>query len=166
MAEPEPYEQQPGETRPAYSAFCSYRDVMPGEGRSLRRVAQQLGKSGSLISRWSSVWLWPSRAAAWDKVIEDEARQTKQAAAVAALLDYQSRMGERARALHIISGGLTRIAAVDIERRVKEPEPLSGSELASITRAVAALSGEGAALEAMALSIPQLVALYHETADA
>lgn len=166
MPEPEPYEQQPGETRPAYEAFCVYRDTPPGEPRSLRKVGQKLGKSGSLISRWSSVWSWPDRAASWDTLIEAQAQDSKRAEAVVLLLDYQRRMGERARSLNIITEGLMKVAGDDIIRRANTPEALSDSGLAALCRAIGSLADQAAGLEAISLGVPQLVTLFHETHDA
>lgn len=54
-----PWERQPGESAQAYEAFHAYLKM--GSDRSLRKVAQQLGKSNALISRWSSTWSWQNR---------------------------------------------------------------------------------------------------------
>ena len=53
------WERQPRETAKAYEAFCVYRDL--GPNRSLRRAAQKLEKSLSLIERWSKRWGWQER---------------------------------------------------------------------------------------------------------
>lgn len=59
-----PYERQKGETKKAYEAFTIYRDL--GIDRSIRKVAQKLGKSQQLMSRWSSQYNWVERAQAYD----------------------------------------------------------------------------------------------------
>lgn len=59
------WERQLGESAEAFAAFALYRDLGP-DGRSVRKTARSLGKSGSLVSRWSADHAWPSRAAAWD----------------------------------------------------------------------------------------------------
>jgi len=59
------WDRQSGESAKAYEAFRLYRDVDPGD-RSQRKVASTLGKSGALISRWSSAHHWVTRAEAWD----------------------------------------------------------------------------------------------------
>ena len=56
-----PWERQDGESAKAYQAFCKYLDM--GEKRSIRAVAQQLGKSATLMARWSSTWPWRARVA-------------------------------------------------------------------------------------------------------
>jgi len=69
--ESEPWERQPGESLQAYEAFKLYRDN--GANRSARAVGQQLAKSWSLISRWSSRNHWVRRAAQYDR---DQERRT------------------------------------------------------------------------------------------
>lgn len=59
-----PWERQDGESEKAYQAFCKYLDM--GEKRSIRAVAQQLGKSATLMARWSSTWHWPDRVAEYE----------------------------------------------------------------------------------------------------
>ena len=60
---PEPWERQPGESAPAFSAFAAYRDMTD---RSLRAVGQKLGKCRALMERWSAAWDWVDRVSAWD----------------------------------------------------------------------------------------------------
>lgn len=58
----------PKEGEKPFEAFCLYRDA--GAQRSLRRVARALGKSDTLIKRWSSAWMWNERARDWDNAQE------------------------------------------------------------------------------------------------
>lgn len=62
--EAELWERQRGESKQAFGAFEAYRDG--DEDRGYQRVADALGKSLTLISRWGSRWRWVERAAAWD----------------------------------------------------------------------------------------------------
>jgi hypothetical protein len=48
----------------AFEAFVRYRDL--GVSRSNERVAKGLGKSKTLMDRWSGKNDWVDRAAAWD----------------------------------------------------------------------------------------------------
>ena len=66
-----PWEQQPGESAKAFEAFAIYRDM--GVERSVRKVAQQLNKSLTLIGRWSSNHNWPERARAYDRDLDKRA---------------------------------------------------------------------------------------------
>ena len=62
------WERQEGETSKQYEAFCIYRDM--GIDRSIRRVAEELSKSNTLIGRWSRENDWVKRVEAYD--IEQE----------------------------------------------------------------------------------------------
>jgi hypothetical protein len=52
----------PYESAKAYNAFRIYAEM--GDKRSLRAVGQKLGKSTTIIERWSSEWKWGERIAA------------------------------------------------------------------------------------------------------
>jgi chromatin segregation and condensation protein Rec8/ScpA/Scc1 (kleisin family) len=65
------YERQEGETIKAFEAFSKYRDM--GMERSLRKVAQELSKSETIIKRWSSQWNWVERVKIYDAEMD---RQT------------------------------------------------------------------------------------------
>lgn len=73
----DPWERRSGESSPAFEAFARYRDA--GIERSIRGVAQELGKSATLLARWSSANDWVARAAAWDA--EQDRRWRNQIAA-------------------------------------------------------------------------------------
>lgn len=62
--EPRPWDQQAGESAEAFAAFRRYAET--GPDRSLDAVGRELGKSGSLLSRWSGRWRWVERSRAWD----------------------------------------------------------------------------------------------------
>ena len=71
---PEPWERQRGETPKAFEAFAIYRDM---EDRTLQKVAVQLGKSTTLMSRWSSKYDWKKRVGAWEAELDKQARQAQ-----------------------------------------------------------------------------------------
>lgn len=71
-----PWERQNGESAKAYQAFCKYLDM--GEKRSIRAVAQQLGKSATLMARWSSTWHWPDRVAEYEADLRRQAHKKAQ----------------------------------------------------------------------------------------
>lgn len=68
----EPWDQQPNETKVAYAAFVCYRDM--GAARSNAKVGRKLGKTKSLMDRWSSEWKWVIRAEEWDAELDREYR--------------------------------------------------------------------------------------------
>lgn len=70
-----PWERQEGEGPERWEAFLRYREL--GLGRSLVQVAQNLGKSNTLLHVWSSEGGWVARAEAYDREqdrLKDEAR--------------------------------------------------------------------------------------------
>lgn len=68
-----PWERQKGESTQAYEAFSTYLNM--GAERSTRAVAQKLGKSASLIQRWSREKGWQERVRAYENDLEREARK-------------------------------------------------------------------------------------------
>lgn len=70
----QPWERQENETDVAFEAFKTYRDM--GLARSLSKVGEALGKSETLMSRWSSEHNWVDRARAWedeqDRILRNE----------------------------------------------------------------------------------------------
>ncbi len=59
-----PYERRDSESDPAFAAFVLYRDM--ADERSLVKVAEVLGKSETLMSRWSVSHSWRKRVIAYD----------------------------------------------------------------------------------------------------
>lgn len=64
MSEEEAWARREGETEPAFEAFRVYRDM--GASRNQIAVAEVLGKSQQLLSRWSAKHEWVERARAYD----------------------------------------------------------------------------------------------------
>jgi len=109
-----PWDRQPGETARAWEAFTTYRD--DGPARSLRRTADRLGKSHSLIEGWSVRWAWVSRCAAWDED-QERARAVELA---------QARRDATRRHVDLATAALERVATAleDLD-----PEALAPSDL-------------------------------------
>lgn len=72
------WERQPGETVQAFEAFDLYCKM--GDERSIRKVAQKLTKSDTLIKRWSSQWNWVNRSRDYDNELKrKEVKEQKKA---------------------------------------------------------------------------------------
>jgi len=75
MAEPiDEWDRQDKEGAKAFEAFACYRDM--GATRSVRKVAQELGKSCTLIAKWSKRWSWGSRTVAYDRYLDRTFRES------------------------------------------------------------------------------------------
>ena len=96
------WQRQKGESEQAYEAFSLYRDLPHGAAisgkqslgpmpRSGVRVGQELGKSATLLERWSSRWQWVHRAEAYDRHLEVTCLEAR----AAARRDATERMEER-----------------------------------------------------------------------
>jgi len=89
------WEQLDDESAEAYEAFALYRDLGADYNkRSLSEVAQRLGKSKTLMSRWSARHRWVERAKDYDRYVESKAllRATK---GRAAMRERQIKLGQK-----------------------------------------------------------------------
>lgn len=68
-----PWERQKNEGPKPYEAFTIYRDL--GKERTLPKVAEKLGKSLGLVTRWSGAHNWVERVTAWDDEADRQAAQ-------------------------------------------------------------------------------------------
>lgn len=116
-----------GETRQAFQAFTAYLDA--GMGRSNAKVARGLGKSTTIINRWSSRWYWVRRAEAYDAMLEQE-RVDAQVAEVRRMGEVQAQ-----RAAAILDVAL-RPAAVLIQKWADNPPDLNGMDEADLMEMV------------------------------
>lgn len=73
-----PWERRSDESEPAFEAFKLYREM--GLGRSTAKVGQRLGKSKTLIDRWSSTYEWVRRALAYDRYVDERWRDARERA--------------------------------------------------------------------------------------
>lgn len=64
------WQRREKETTVAFEAFVCYRDM--GANRSLAKVAEKLGKSETLMQRWSGQHEWVNRAADFDGHLDEE----------------------------------------------------------------------------------------------
>lgn len=71
--------RQKGESGQAYAGFDLYCTL--GHTRTQRKVADQLGKSQALISRWASAWSWCDRSDKYDVNMGHELEKVRAAEA-------------------------------------------------------------------------------------
>lgn len=86
------WERQPDEGVKPWEAFVIYRDM--GPDRSIRKVAQQLKKSSTIIGRWSSEWDWQERVAAWEGE-QDRLARADQVKKIAEMRRLQAQRGAK-----------------------------------------------------------------------
>src|SRR5438128_2587649 len=89
---PLPFEQQPRESSKAFAAFSLYLSL--GPQRSLAAVGQKLGKSGTVIERWSSKFDWTSRVQAYAAHMAVVEREATEALARASAPEWEKRKQE------------------------------------------------------------------------
>lgn len=73
----DPWERRNGEGPKPFAALQAY--IAQGPRRSIRSLAQEMGKSATLIAQWSSRWDWQVRVQAWDDEQHREAREAHRA---------------------------------------------------------------------------------------
>lgn len=114
--EPLPFERMQGEGEERFEAFSIYRDMGAETGgkRSLRQVAEQLGKSTELIERWSRLDGWQKRCFAFDAWTAAQRREALKA-------ELQARSRQHAEAL---DAAITVLAepAIQVARRIAKGE--------------------------------------------
>ena len=82
-----PFEQQAREGNKAYAAFRLYLDL--GAQRSLAAVGGKLGKSESLIERWSSKYDWHLRVQAYGAHLAELERKAIEGKAVEKAVEWE-----------------------------------------------------------------------------
>lgn len=70
MADNPIWKRLPSDTDKSFEAFALYRDM--GANRSLKAVAEKLGKSDTIIGRWSTNNDWVNRVAAFDASLDEK----------------------------------------------------------------------------------------------
>jgi hypothetical protein len=129
-----PIEGAPWEADPAWhparrEGFVAYRD-MPD--RSIRAVARALGKSSTLVGRWSSKDGWPDRVAAWEAECDRRVREEFHDAAADVARAQAEDAAELRRALMVPGRALA--ARIDRLRAEGSGEPLQDLSLADLMR--------------------------------
>jgi hypothetical protein len=81
-----PFEQLPRESNKAFAAFKTYLDL--GPQRSLALVADKVGKSKTMVERWSRRTDWPARIKAHASHVSNIERQTIEGLAVEKAVEW------------------------------------------------------------------------------
>ena len=83
------FERQERESAKAFAAFKTYLEL--GPDRSLVLVADKLGKSKTMIERWSRKFDWPARVQAHTAHLADVERKAAEAVATQNGVDWAKR---------------------------------------------------------------------------
>jgi hypothetical protein len=136
------------ESGKAWSAFKVYAGM--GDERTLRSVAEQVGKSRQLMERWSKRWNWVERVKAYDEMLQqhDQAAMLKERKAMAirqgrvavlgqnvatlAIVQIQERLQGRGGKLLTAHEAVRLFEACSRIERICRGDPPDGSEVAAI----------------------------------
>jgi hypothetical protein len=110
--QPSPAERQPNETAVAFEAFRTYLEM--GPSRSLAKVGRALGKSKTLMDRWSKRHAWQARVAAFEAVATRAADD--------AHMDAIARRSKRQAEVAQLHGEASLTVAREVLRRLADPE--------------------------------------------
>lgn len=135
-----------GERAERYQARVAY--ITAGADRSLRDLARKLGKSLTLVGRWSAEDDWPRLAADYDQTVYTLAANDAAEQYRADLADYRKRYAEMGKGLYAAAGAI-------VSRLAREARTM---ELGPGALALAANAAKTAAdLEALALRVEHLL---------
>jgi hypothetical protein len=139
LAHPKGYdvwEKWPGESKEAFQAFRTYRDM--GDLRTISGAAAAIGKSRSLLQGWATKWNWAPRVEAFDRGIEHQVVQAR----VEAITKAQRENVAAGRAIKFVSGRRIQ-REVDAVTAGAPLDPLSVKEAVGLFRSGAELEGGG-----------------------
>jgi hypothetical protein len=128
MPERKPWERREDETAEAFEGFVIYRDG--GAARSLANVRRELGKSRTLIEKWSREHAWVSRALAHD----DEQDRIRREAAAREIETMSRRHAQQLEAAMIVLGRPGMELAKRINDRALDLSTMKPDELFALTR--------------------------------
>jgi len=113
------FEQQERESDKAFTAFKTYLEL--GAERSLAVVADKLGKSKTMIERWSRRFDWPARVQAHTAHLTEVERKAAEAVAIQNGVDWAKRQEEHREDEWQTRTELIGLAREAIERWKKNP---------------------------------------------
>ena len=112
-------QQQPRESDKAFAAFAIYLGI--GPERSLATVAAKVGKSKTMIERWSRKFDWPARVQAHTAHLTEIERKAAEAVAIQNGVDWAKRQEEHREDEWQTRTELIGLAREAIERWKKNP---------------------------------------------
>ncbi len=122
----EEWERQPFESSRAYSYFCLYRNTDQLE-RSVKKVAEKVGRSVRMMWDLSSKWDWLKRAEAYDLHMQ----RLKQAAQEKARIEMAERQAKEGTTLqNIAMGGIKNL--LDEKGQVRKDIEMTPSVIARL----------------------------------
>jgi hypothetical protein len=124
------WERQPEESSPAWHAFVAYRDM--GGARSLAKVAEKLGKSATLMSRWSAEHAWVLRASAYDS---DQDREIQ--------AELRSRRREAARKSVMLGNAMKVVVGNEVAKLAQSGQNIRPQDLARFAEAAMRIEQSG-----------------------
>ena len=137
-----PWERQTGEGDKAWEAFVIYRDL--GADRSLRLVAQRLGRSPGYLEELSRTKGWTERVAAWDAELDRQARKAQVAEITKMRKNHAaiavSMLAKAAKALQSLPA--EDLKAVDVSRMVEVASKLERLARGDVSEIVEEREGE------------------------
>jgi hypothetical protein len=102
---PKAWQRRPEETGPAFEAFVLFRDM--ASPRSIKQVAEILGKGRSTLDEWAQKYRWNDRCRLWDNEV-DKRTSNAQIAEIKAMKRRQAQMAfELQSAAHMALTALT-----------------------------------------------------------
>jgi hypothetical protein len=162
-SERQPWERRAGETARAYRAFACFRDL--GEDRTIVQAAKLLGKSESLLRRWSARHDWWSRVQSWDLENEREERAAARRAR-AKSLRWRRQIAQQVQQLGMLglSGLVQRDPVTGKVALVRELKPREAAAL--LAQGVELEDGLVPAVEEAAAGDDSVAAVLHRKPDA
>lgn len=150
----DPWDIQPGESRPMYDRFCTYRDA--GLKRSVRSLAEQTGKSVAYLHQVAYRHHWISRAQAFDAE-QRRLRGLRMEAERDRMVDDHLRIAKAM--LAKAAAGLmqldhTKLTATEIVRLVETLSKLERAALGEPERTVAVQGGQLGAPPIQVTAVP------------
>ncbi|MBD2336134.1 hypothetical protein H6G64_03895 [Calothrix sp. FACHB-156] len=166
----EQWERLPGEPQKAWFGFVAYRDL--GRDRSYARACVAMGRTPGyrkVLEKWSIKFGWRERVDAYDlhidrlnRAVREQDKRTEYSHKIEKYREESERTG---RAMVSLGAQAVTILQRELATRLRSPERLKPSEIATLMRASVMAIDVGSRLQSEALSIDQIASLLTEVAS-